>query len=267
MSSTVRRSAHRLAATARVAAVVTALALGACGVPVESNDRPLGEREIGFTARTEPSTSTSSTTTAPPSSVIDRSSTTTTNTGVPDATVPIIRYPLDVYWVTGDSVSPLRRPSTESTVAEAVGALRAGPTVGESLAGYRNAITSEDMILGASEGAGRATVDLSSEFLLLPSGEQLLVLAQVVYTLTVIPGVGLVEFQLEGSPLSVPTSDGSSKSEPVSRDDYDDVLWAVAVAPTPDRGPDALPPPTAARPANQGADRTSAATTTTAATT
>jgi hypothetical protein len=265
MSSPVARSAHRFAVAARVAAVVTALALGACGVPVESNDRPLAEREIGFTARTEPSTSTSSTTTAPPSSVIDRSSTTTPITGVPDATVPIIRYPLDVYWVTGDSVSPLRRPNTESTVAEAVGALRAGPTVGESLAGYRNAITSEDMILGASEGAGRATVDLSSEFLLLPSGEQLLVLAQVVYTLTVIPGVGLVEFQLEGSPLSVPTSDGSSKSEPVSRDDYDDVLWAVAVPPTPDRGPDAVPPATVARrPSGNASGRTSTSGPTTA---
>jgi spore germination protein GerM len=71
--------------------------------------------------------------------------------------------------------------------------------------------------------AGVARVDLLPAVTSLSGNEQLLAVAQLVCTLTARPGVGLVSFTLEGSPVDVPTGDGSLTSGAVSRDDYADL--------------------------------------------
>jgi spore germination protein GerM len=72
--------------------------------------------------------------------------------------------------------------------------------------------------------AGVATVDLRPTISALGSDEQLLAVAQVVCTLTGRPGVGPVAFTLDGSPVDIPRGDGSLTNEPVSRDDYAELL-------------------------------------------
>ena len=47
-----------------------------------------------------------------------------------------------------------------------------------------------------------------------------LAIGQIVCTLTLQPGVGLVSFTLVGAPIAVPRGGGSLTDEPVSRDDY-----------------------------------------------
>ncbi|MFZ6005585.1 MAG: GerMN domain-containing protein [Actinomycetota bacterium] len=72
--------------------------------------------------------------------------------------------------------------------------------------------------------AGVARVDLRSAITSLSGDAQLLAIAQLVCTLTGQPGVGPVSFTLEGASVDVPRGDGSLTSEPVSRDDYADLL-------------------------------------------
>jgi spore germination protein GerM len=50
--------------------------------------------------------------------------------------------------------------------------------------------------------------------------EQLIALAEIVYTATARPGVGQVSFTLEGEPIEIPRGDGSLTSDAVTRGDY-----------------------------------------------
>ena len=67
---------------------------------------------------------------------------------------------------------------------------------------------------------GIAEVDLSSSFGDIRSGDQILALGQIVYTLTGQPGIGGVRFTVEGEPVTVPLSDGTLSDDPLSRDDF-----------------------------------------------
>jgi hypothetical protein len=72
--------------------------------------------------------------------------------------------------------------------------------------------------------SGIAQVELTPAISALSSDEQLRAVAQLVCTLTAQPGVGPVSFTLEGSTIDVPRADGSLTSDPVSRDDYVELI-------------------------------------------
>ena len=105
--------------------------------------------------------------------------------------------------------------------------LRRGPTKGEVEVGLRSALPGQNLARVTSVTAGTATVDLRSGFSLLPSADQFLALAQLVFTLTGRPGIGQVRFTLGGRPTDVPLSDGSLVRRRVSRDDYEGVAPAA----------------------------------------
>jgi hypothetical protein len=88
--------------------------------------------------------------------------------------------------------------------------------------GIRSAITASDF--AATEAAvgarGVARVDLTAGFAQISAADQALALAQVVCTLTSLPGVAQVLFTLDGEPVDIPRADGSLTNEPVSRLDY-----------------------------------------------
>jgi spore germination protein GerM len=67
---------------------------------------------------------------------------------------------------------------------------------------------------------GTAIVDLSRPFTALSGSDQLLALAQIVFTLTSRPGIGQVQFTLGGAAIDIPRANGSLTPSPVSRDDY-----------------------------------------------
>jgi spore germination protein GerM len=63
------------------------------------------------------------------------------------------------------------------------------------------------------------TVDLSPEFAQGSTSEQLLRIAQIVFTATRVPGVTGVRFTLNGTPIQAPTPTGST-SDPVGQAQY-----------------------------------------------
>ena len=205
-----------------IAMVVAVLVMGSsCGVPRDSQDRPLGPNEIAYTPLPEPTTTT--TTTSPPVTTVNPPATSTTVT----TTTVFVAFPLDVYWIAGSSfrpIRPIRRSSVAATLESAIDALRNGPLFSDTQAGLRSAIPSSDMIESATVQSGTATINLAPSFLTLPGTEQILAIAQIVYTVTNLPGTGLVEFRLGDRPLSVPTSDGQPSRGALSRDDYVDLL-------------------------------------------
>ena len=225
---------HRSPRTRRVALLATVIAVAlfgaSCGVPSDSKDRPLTPSEIAFTPQPEPTTTT--TTTTPPVTTVNPPATTTTTTPPPTTTV-FIAFPLDVYWIDGSTIRPTRRPDVEATLDTAIEALRAGPLFSDTDAGLRSAIPSSDMIDSATVQSGTATITLAPSFLTLPGTEQTLANAQIVYTVTNLPGTGLVEFRLGDRPLSVPTSDGQPSRGALSRDDYVSLLATQTPSPVP----------------------------------
>ena len=209
-------------AVLRTLAIAAVLAGASCSVPRDSKDRPLAPNEIAFTPQPEPTTTTTTTTatTTTPVTTIDPPEASTTVT----PTTVFISFPLDVYWIDGSAIRPIRRNDVEATLDTAIEALRAGPLFSDTEAGLRSAILSSDMIDAATVQSGTATISLAPSFLTLPGTEQTLAIAQIVYTVTNLPGTGLVEFRLGDRPLSVPTSDGQPSRGALSRDDYVDLL-------------------------------------------
>ncbi|MDO9176000.1 MAG: GerMN domain-containing protein, partial [Actinomycetota bacterium] len=102
----------------------------------------------------------------------------------------------------------------------------AGATPAETSSGLRSAIPTPAMLVTAELTRGIATVDLAPEFSDVAPGDQVLALGQVVFTLTDLPGVGRVRFQISGDPVAVPLPDGTSTDDSVSRDDFSSLTTA-----------------------------------------
>jgi hypothetical protein len=124
------------------------------------------------------------------------------------------------------SVVPLALEPTED-LARVIDAL-ASPPDGPS-GGLQTAVGQEpSLVRDVQLVAGVAQVELAPAITGLSSDEQLLAVAQIVCTLTGQPGVGPVSFTLDGSSVDVPRADGSLTSEPVSRDDYAELIGGGA---------------------------------------
>jgi spore germination protein GerM len=120
---------------------------------------------------------------------------------------------------------------TDSAMA-VVEALLAGPTSGEitGTPAISTAIPEGTEVLSADISDGLATVDLSGEY---DDGGgsfgMFARLAQVVYTLTRLPDVDEVAFEIEGEMVAVFSSEGIELDGPQQRDDYYDLLPPIFV--------------------------------------
>jgi spore germination protein GerM len=141
---------------------------------------------------------------------------------VPDATgLESIR----VWMVDDGTLTPVKRlVSSPPLAADAVAALAGGATAEESDSGLRSAIPDASMLTEVVVSRGVATIGLSNDFLDIPAGDQVLAVGQVVHTLTDLRGVGRVQFEIDGEEVAVPLPNGDSAQEPVSRDDFEDLL-------------------------------------------
>jgi sporulation and spore germination protein/immunoglobulin-like protein involved in spore germination len=106
-----------------------------------------------------------------------------------------------------------------------------GPSAEEVAAGVGTAIPAGTRYLKVTIGEdGTATVDVSSEY---ESGggsaSMFARLAQVVYTLTELPHVKRVSFELDGKPVDVFSGEGIVLEKPVTRADYEDQLPPILV--------------------------------------
>jgi spore germination protein GerM len=188
--------------------LVAALATAACGVPVQTRPVALtnGQLPAGLT----------------------HASTTTT---LPGSAVPVSL--VQVYFVAGDRlVVRSRLVPSPGSLPETLADLLAGPTPAESIAGIRTSIDPGTELLSERVTKDKVVLDLSSAFTNTGGPDQILSIAQLVYTATAVAGINSVSFELQGSPVAVPLADGTLATDPVTRDAY-----AALVEPPPATGP------------------------------
>ncbi len=178
-----------------VTAFASVLALAGCGIPVDTAARPLSPDEVPL-----PPTAP-----APAPTPLPGDST---------------QVPLDVFFVRDSRLAPVRRQlSAAPSVEDAIAAVLTEPTSSERSRGLRTALTRRVRLAGAV-AAGIPLIDVSETFAGTEGEEQILALAQLVFTLTGLPGVEGVSFALEGRPVEVPTGDGTLKGGPLRREDF-----------------------------------------------
>lgn len=130
--------------------------------------------------------------------------------------------PVGLCFVDDGALVEIDRPLTQPVrLTQLVRALADPPPHGSR--SLRSAV-GDGLVRDVRLRAGVAQVDLRSSIDDLGGDEQLLAVSQIVCTLTGRPGVGLVSFSLDGSPVDVPRPDGSLAGSAVSRDDYAEVL-------------------------------------------
>lgn len=139
---------------------------------------------------------------------------------------------VELWFVEDDQVVPVNRTSdTTLNDEEKLDALEAGPTASEAAQGLRTALTPvmPDSTLVVTAESDEVPVDvqpnqiavvLNPEFVQLPSQEQLLILGQVVLTLSDNPGTTILFVDDKGTPVGVPLPNGKLTSEPVGSADY-----------------------------------------------
>jgi hypothetical protein len=131
---------------------------------------------------------------------------------VPDGTARV-----RVYFVRDGRLAPVLRRAGPSPQA-AVTLLATGPTRTESDDGLRSML-GPGPVLVTGPTAGTLTVDLGPGFELLPGRERLLAAAQLVWTLTEVPGVERAHLRVEGRLIAVP-ADGGAVRRPLRREDF-----------------------------------------------
>jgi hypothetical protein len=191
---------------ARAVALVIAglLVLAGCGVPTDEAPRVISAGNVPFGLLDAAPVTTS--TTEPPADA----------TGVADI---YLLGSSDNAKLTPVQALVLNPPGP----ATALAALLQGPSTGQQGGGFLTFIPSSTRLNNVVvDQAGVATVNLSNDFItgLIPS-EQILAVAQVVYTVTQFEGVTQVRFLIDGVPKDVPTQNGTlTQGGPVTRDDY-----------------------------------------------
>lgn len=143
-----------------------------------------------------------------------------------------------VFFIRGTELAPVARPAAGLDAAAAMDQLTIGPTRPEVLAGLRTALAPQSLTVDAGLPGGLTAVSVTRDFTAVTGGNQLLAVAQVVWTLTELPGTTEVRFLADGVPVEVPTDEGLT-DQPVDRADY------VSVA-----------PPASTPPAGEGAAQT-----------
>jgi spore germination protein GerM len=184
-------------------------------------------------------TTTRQTTTIAPGTTASDTTTTTlpaATTTTPTEEGPVVYFLLDE--LEDDSVGPFLVPvyrageGSDNQAQEAMELLLIGPTQDEldGVPGISTAIPDGTTAIGGTVESGVMTVNLTGEFD--DGGGSLSMfarLAQVVYTLTAIPGIESVTFQLDGEPVTSFSSEGIEIDDPQQRDDYYDLLPPIFV--------------------------------------
>lgn len=140
-----------------------------------------------------------------------------------------------VFLVRDADLAPVERRTNARTTAAALELLVEGPTRAEAAGGIRTALAPEVVGVDQELPAGVTTVSVTRGFTALTGGNQLLAVAQIVWTLTDLPTVTAVRFAVDGAPVEVPTDAGLT-DRPVNRDDYRSVAPAEPAPTSPPTG-------------------------------
>jgi len=140
---------------------------------------------------------------------------------------------LPVYFIAGERLRVTHRRVGSASLQVVLDQLAAGPTSAEAGGGVRTAVLPQVLVAGPAPAGlrGTASVVVGPELRNASGTEQILAIAQVVYTVTELPDVDAVVMTTpEGEVVEAPTDRGLSR-EPVTRADY------RSVAPVPEPPP------------------------------
>ncbi len=151
-----------------------------------------------------------------------------------------------VFFVRGARLEAASRSTARPGVESALELLVAGPSRSEVIDGLRTALAPQTL-LPEPTGSTRPviTIAVSREFTDVAGGNQLLAVAQVVWTATQVPGIELLRVTADGQPVEVPTDEGLT-DDPVGRSDYRSVAphgEELPSAPGAPSAPGQTPPP------------------------
>jgi len=118
-------------------------------------------------------------------------------------------------------LAPVERLVASSSVPGLLAELERGTTDAESASGLQSALTDAEAIASVGVEGGVAIVDLTESFRELGGGDQLVAIAQMVFTLTGRSDIDEVSLTLAGEPVEVPRGDGSLTSGTLRRVDYE----------------------------------------------
>lgn len=181
-------------------AFVTAAVLAACGVPGDHAPHEIDAGNVPFQLL------------APTASA--------TSTTVPSAFTQTVRVTIYLADADGHLVAARRQVEAPITVGKALSALLRGPTADEADR-LSTSITSDTKLLDVRGPIdGLVTIDLSRQMLDITGRQQILALAQVVYTATSLASVDRVLFKFDGSSREVPNGDGKLTASPLGRLSY-----------------------------------------------
>ena len=132
---------------------------------------------------------------------------------------------LNVFFVRGTTLTPAERAVAERTPSAALTALTAGPTRAEVIGGLRTALAPQPLSADVGLPGGITSVAVTPEFAGITGGNQLLAVAQVVWTLTDLEDTHQIRFLANGVPVEVPTDNGLTNA-PVGREHFTSVAPA-----------------------------------------
>lgn len=176
--------------------VVCALTIGACGVPADDGPREIPAGQVPFDLLA-PSTSQ------------------------PETTLPVMTVPATVFVLGPERLVPVTRSiARPPSLGAVLATLIQGPTDAEASAGLRSAVNPQTAVLSSQVVNGTAVVNVSEAFSGIATSDQILALAQLVWTATALPDVTSVQVVLNSVPVEVPRGDGSTTSQALRRNDY-----------------------------------------------
>lgn len=127
--------------------------------------------------------------------------------------------PLTIYLLGNERLAPVERRVQASGLGAVTRVLGAGPTEEELALGLSSPLPPRQ-VDDTTSSRGVALVDLKPAFADLPSQDQSVAIAQLVFTLTEQAGIGRVSFTLDGQPVEVPRGDGALTTDPLVREDF-----------------------------------------------
>ncbi len=139
----------------------------------------------------------------------------------PRTTIEVVPIQVSVYFAgTSSLVAVARSVSRSSPVTGALTALAAGPTGSEAGRGLTSPISTATPFRIVAVRKGTVSVDVPASFETLGGQDQIVAAAQLVYTLTGLPGVSGVYLLVGGQSALAPTSGGGLAPGPLTRADY-----------------------------------------------
>ncbi len=186
----------RRAVLVAVCIVTLATLVGGCGVGAQSNPQVIDRAEVPFGLAQR-----------------DRSAPTT---------APQVGVSYTLFFVAGDRLRAVTR-STPTSLGPAATLRQVvrRPDRAETEAGLRTLLPPDLEIDGVTIERGTATVALGgSGAAKSATDQQVLGIAQLVFTATGLAGVDRVRFEVDGEPAEIPRGDGTLSTRPVDRADY-----------------------------------------------